>query len=115
MLFNIGDYVTRISHNHDLVFKIRDIKNDIVILEGVNIRLIADAFVSDLKICTDCFDDITRDDRDLFENMSDYLKLDRDSYFYLPGKILHIETDITLSNNFANPYKIRKNAKFSFL
>lgn len=93
MLFNIGDYVTRVSHNHDLVFKIKDIKNDIVILEGVNLRLVADAFVDDLKICTDCFDDIVRDDRDLLENMSDYLNLDRDSYFYLPGKVLHIDAD----------------------
>ena len=67
MLFNIGDYVTRKSHNHDMVFKIKDLTNDIAILEGVNVRLIADAFLDDLDICKDCVDDITKEeDRALF-------------------------------------------------
>lgn len=93
MLFNIGDYVTRKSHGHDLVFKIVDIKDDVAILQGINIRLVADAFIDDLEICKDCVDDLLKEDRSLFENMSDLLNLDRDSYFYLPGKVLHIDAD----------------------
>lgn len=93
MLFNIGDYVTRKSHNNDLVFKIMSINEDIAVLKGINIRLVADASIDDLNKCDDCFEDITKEDRDLFENMSDLLNLDRDSYFYLPGKVLHIDAD----------------------
>lgn len=93
MLFNVGDFVTRKSYNNDLVFKIREIKEKEVILEGVNIRLLADADISDLKVCEDCFEDITREDRALLENMGELLELNRDNYFYLPGKILHIDGD----------------------
>ena len=97
MLFNIGNYVTRKFYNHDMVFKIKNLINDIAILEGVNVRLIADAFLDDLDICKDCVDDITkREDRELFENMNDYLNLNRDHYFYLPGKVLHIGADCFL-------------------
>ena len=93
MLFNIGDYVTRNSYNNDMVFKIKDIDGDVAILEGINVRLIADAFVADLKICKDCFQEITKDDRNLFDKMNDCLELERDHYFYLPGKVLHIDAD----------------------
>ena len=58
MLFNIGDFVTRKSYNNDLVFKIKSINDNIVVLEGVNFRLIADAEICDLEICSDCVDDI---------------------------------------------------------
>ena len=62
MLFNVGDYVTRKSYNNDTVFKIKGIDGDIVILEGINVRLIADALVDDLEICKDCFSDLTVDE-----------------------------------------------------
>ena len=61
MLFNIGDLVTRKSHNNDTVFKIVSISNDIVILKGLNIRLMADAVVSDLVHCVDCENDLILD------------------------------------------------------
>lgn len=93
MLFNVGDYVTRKSHNNDMVFKIKEVNLDVAVLEGVNMRLIADAFLDDLNICESCFDDITKEDRALFDNMSSYLNFDRDLYFYLPGKVLHIDAD----------------------
>ena len=61
MLFNVGDYVTRASYNNDTVFKIIDIKDDIAILQGVNIRLIADSNVSDLVFCEKCKEDLETD------------------------------------------------------
>ena len=93
MLFNIGDLVTRTSYNNDLVFKIIEIKNDIAILEGVNIRLIADSPINDLNICKDCYKDLTKDDRKISDEMEKAFDLNRDSYFYLPGKVLHIDAD----------------------
>lgn len=105
MLFNIGDYVTRKSHNHDMVFKVVDIKDDVAILEGVNIRLIADAPLDDLSICSDKIDDITKEDRALFNGMQDFGPVDRDNYFYLPGKVLHIDSDKTYLNRCTKFYK----------
>lgn len=80
----IGDYVTRKSHNHDLVFKVINIIDDTVYLKGAYIRLVADSKMSDLKKVEQSNDDFSFDETPLN---------DRDSYFYLPGKILHIDGD----------------------
>lgn len=88
MLFNIGDLVTRNSYNNDVVFRITDIDGDIVLLEGVNIRLSADSKIDDLKKV----DKIINDDEKLLDRFGND-KLNRDEYFYLPGKILHIDAD----------------------
>ncbi len=45
-----GDLVTRYKYNHDVIFKIIDIKNNIAILKGECVRLSADAPLTDLKI-----------------------------------------------------------------
>ena len=39
MLFNIGDLVTRKSHNNDVIFEILKIEDRIAYLRGKNIRL----------------------------------------------------------------------------
>ncbi len=90
MNFKIGDYVTRISHKHDIVFKIIGINDNNVFLQGVNVRLCADSNLDDLMIVNDIS---LEDDKDVIErNMKD-LDIDRDHYFYIPGKILHIDGD----------------------
>ena len=48
MEFREGDLVTRISHNHDIVFKIISIEGNIAMLKGVDLRLYADSAISDL-------------------------------------------------------------------
>ena len=88
MLFNIGDVVTRNSYNNDVFFRITDIDNDIAILEGINYRLSADSKLTDLKK----ENIVNNDDNDLLNRFGDS-KLNRDEYFYLPGKILHIDAD----------------------
>lgn len=93
MLFNIGDLVTRKSYNNDMVFKIMKIDGSTVLLKGINVRLVADADVSDLEICKGCVSEYFDSDDDLLERMNDIKKLDRDEYFYLPGKVLHIDGD----------------------
>lgn len=93
MLFNIGDLVTRKSYNNDTVFKIININDDVVILKGLNVRLVADAFVDDLVHCEDCENDLVLDDDDLTDRMISFSDLNRDEYFYLPGKVLHIDAD----------------------
>ena len=107
MKFKKNDYVTRKSYNHDIVFKVVNIENNIVYLKGVDFRLYADALIDDLVIC----ERNDSNDKEIIENNLRELCLDRDNYFYIPGKILHIDTDILLSNNPTKPYKIRKKAK----
>lgn len=89
MNFKIGDFVTRNSYNNDLLFKIKKIDNDTCYLEGVNIRLIADSDISDLK--KENKDELSREEE--FLDNIDNINLDRDGYFYMPGKILHIDGD----------------------
>ena len=43
-----GDLVTRFKYNHDIVFKIERINNNVAYLKGEKIRLKADALISDL-------------------------------------------------------------------
>ncbi|MBB6455236.1 spore coat assembly protein [Salirhabdus euzebyi] len=43
-----GDIVSRISHNHDLLFRIQSVKDDYAILFGEDYRLEADAYTDDL-------------------------------------------------------------------
>ena len=98
---NIGDYVTRNSHNNDLVFIITDIQDDIAYLKGVNIRLIADSNIDDLKKVKYK----KNDDEKIIDRMKEDMSLDRDDYFYLPGKILHIDSDKDYLNRCIKYYK----------
>ena len=87
-MFNVGDYVTRKSYNNDIIFKIIDIKGDIYYLKGVSVRLYADSYVDDLVLCKDDYD------ADSFRpSIDEYRDLNRNEYFYLPGRILHLDGD----------------------
>lgn len=90
-MIRIGDYVTRKSYHNDIVFKVIDIKGDNFILCGACIRLLADSPLGDLLLYNEDVDD------DYFGNeIIEYKTLDRDEYFYLPGKVLHIDADCFL-------------------
>lgn len=92
MKFMIGDVVTRKSHNNDILFKIVEIDENKVFLKGVDVRLIADSDIHDLVKVVDKVD-FFKEDRFLTEKAKNHLNLDRSEYFYLPGKILHIDAD----------------------
>ncbi len=83
-MFDVGHKVTRKSYNDDVVFYIVSINNNIAILKGIDVRLIADAPIEDLNMS---------DRVDNFEPECDFELCDRDEYFYMPGKILHIDGD----------------------
>jgi len=57
------------------------------------------------------FEDKDKENEEFEKRVKPIIELNRDDYFYLPGKILHIDSDILLSNDLLNPYKIRKKAK----
>lgn len=92
-----GDKVTRKSHNNDMIFIITEINEEegICYLNGVNIRLIADSPLGDLEFFEDG-EDIEGEGPFLERIKPDML--DRNDYFYLPGKILHIDGDNRLCN-----------------
>ena len=48
MNFQKGDFVTRKSYNNDTIFKILNIKENICYLKGIDVRLYADAEITDL-------------------------------------------------------------------
>ncbi len=97
MNLKIGDIVSRNSHNNDIYFKVMEIRGNVAILKGVDLRLYADSLLDDLKIET-LNDNIEEADQAIIEKNRNYLSLDRSEYFYLPGKILHIDGDNLLSN-----------------
>ncbi len=90
-MFKIGDYVTRKSYGNDILFVIVDITDDIAYLKGHDVRLYADSYLDDLVLVIETKKD--KDDRNDALKIKDMLKLDRSEYFYLPGKILHIDGD----------------------
>ena len=98
-MFQIGYLVTRKSYDNDIVFKIINIEGNTYILKGVVVRLFADSPVEDLKIYNSTsIDDFTPD-------IDGYRSLERDEYFYLPGRILHIDGDKDYLDKCMNFYK----------
>ena len=86
-MIKIGDYVTRNSYKNDTVFEVINRKKDILYLKGVEYRLYADANVSD---CVLIDKSMIKDDFNPSINEDDS---ERSEYFYLPGKILHLDGD----------------------
>lgn len=105
MDFKIGDKVTRNSYGNDLVFTILEIKDDIVYMKGKNIRLYADAPIEDLKKYEE--GDIEKENSFL-ERIKPELPREQNDYFYLPGKILHIDADEDYLNRCLSYYEENK-------
>ena len=98
-MFQIGDLVTRKSYDNDIVFKIVKIQDKNFILKGVVVRLFADSPLEDLKIYnSNEIDDFTPE-------IDGYRSLERNEYFYLPGRILHIDGDKEYLDKCMNFYK----------
>lgn len=97
MQFKKGDYVSRISYNHDIVFKVINIVDNKYILKGIEVRLYADALENDLtlfegKIKPEPVSSI-KDERT------------SDDFFYMPPKILQIDGDSEFLKRCLNYYQ----------
>lgn len=95
MDIKVGSIVRRKSYDCDVAFVILELNNNIAVLKGMDIRLLADAPIEDL-VLTDRGDDYTP---------LDEFNMDRDEYFYLPGKILHIDGDADYLKKSMDYYK----------
>ena len=103
MIFNVGDYVTRESYNNDVLFKVLKIENDKAYLKGVELRLLADAPLVDLKLSEG---DVLYSEDEKILNEGESLR--NDKYFYLPGKVLHLDGDSEYLERCLNFYKKNK-------
>ena len=74
MEFQIGDLVTRTSHNNDTVFVITDVMGDICYLKGVNVRLQAYSNMDDLVK----FEEKDEEEEQFEERIKPNINLDRD-------------------------------------
>lgn len=98
-MFQVGDLVTRKSYDNDIVFKIIKIEENNFILKGLFVRLFADSHKDDLKIYND------KENDDFLPEIDGYRNLERNEYFYLPGRILHIDADRDYLNKCMSFYK----------
>ncbi|MEG2311234.1 MAG: sporulation peptidase YabG [Bacilli bacterium] len=98
-----GDLVTRNSHSNDMVFNIIDIKDGICYLKGINIRLYADSKINDLKKYDETED--IEEEEPFLSRIKEKCELNRNDYFYLPGKILHIDGDTDYLNRCLKYYE----------
>ncbi len=97
MKYKKGDLLTRVSHNHDVVFKIINIVDNTYILKGIEIRLYADANEDDLKK----FDQKINFERGIPIND----ERSNDDFFYMPPKILQLDGDSEFLKRCLNYYK----------
>ncbi|MFG6121003.1 sporulation peptidase YabG [Thalassobacillus sp. B23F22_16] len=107
-----GDLVTRISHQHDLLFRVQSVKEDRVLLFGEDFRLEADAPISDLKKVTgeeyrahkkkvkvqeDYSYRLFRQDYQLLKEKRDHESTDgfkfENNYFQIAPRVLHVDGD----------------------
>ncbi|WP_077329933.1 sporulation peptidase YabG [Virgibacillus siamensis] len=112
MKFSTGEFVTRISHKHDLLFRIASVTDKVATLHGEDIRLAADAPFDDLVHVEDR-DLVKRRKKEKEQEEFSYRLFRQDyqlmrekreyqasngyqpniSYFQIPAKVLHIDGD----------------------
>lgn len=108
-MFNVGDLVTRRSYNNDVIFKIIKIDGNNCFLMGTSIRLAADAPLEDLVKY------VKEDNDDFSPDIEGYRNLLRESYFYLPGRIVHVDMDDLFLEKCMKFYKKNKLKAFGVL
>ena len=85
-----------------ILFKIISINGDVVLLQGVDVRLSADSYISDIVLVTSKKED---NDDEIIQRSIHELDIDRSNYFYIPGSILHIDGDDDYLNRCMKFYK----------
>ena len=97
--FKVGDIVSRKKYGNDILFKMDKIVGNKVFLKGLEIRLYADANIEDIALSG-----IPKKK----EEITSLRNLNTNDYFYIPGKILHIDSDKEYLNRCLDYYKKQK-------
>lgn len=92
-MISIGDMVGRKSYDYDIIFEVIAISEDIAMLIGKSIRLIADAPLDDLELMDD--ERLVQEDEKEDEIIADISRqtLKKNRKTYITGKILHVDGD----------------------
>jgi spore coat assemly protein len=104
-MIKIGDTVARKSYNLDLMFEVMSIEDEIAVLYGKTVRLIADAPIDDLEIVSE--DEIRKVEEEE-EKIIESIQLNEGSgnrQKFLTGKILHFDGDEKYMNKCLDFYK----------
>lgn len=99
----VGEYVSRISHNNDIIFKISFLTQTYAILEGVFVRLVADSELSDLKLILK--EDIIKEELRQKEYEKKIIEDYKSKINHITGKILHLDSDSSYLKNCLNLYQ----------
>lgn len=105
-MFRVGDIVARISHRQDIFFYIDQLKGNIrgeesVILKGINLRLLADAPISDLvlKNPNEVKNYEREDSKLIYQKLHKLTKQRKETiddsreFFEIPGRVLQLDGD----------------------
>lgn len=99
-MFKEGSIVSRKKYNNDIIFKIVKIDKEIYYLKGLNVRLYASADKEDLVLEENIRNE---NDEEFLDDINEVMN--RNDYFYIPGKILHIDADEEYLNRCLKLYK----------
>ena len=104
VIINVDDVVTRKKYNHDVIFKIIDIKENVYYLEGIFVRLLADSDFDDLVIV----DELEYRNQQIEDQkyQDEIVKKIKKNNKYLYGKILHIDGDSKYLNKCQRLYDL---------
>lgn len=98
-----GDIVARISHNFDIIFIIFDIVDDLAILQGLYVRLVADSPIFDLQIVDN--NDIKKIENEYQIYQRNIINNYKTKIGHITGKILHLDSDSNYLDKCMSLYK----------
>jgi spore coat assembly protein len=117
-MFQVGDIVARRSHQQDIFFCIHRLQNEykgerLVVLKGLNLRLLADAPVSDLVLKSPLeVANYAREDNKMIYRKLHKLTCQRKTeqedlkdFFEIPGRVLQLDGDQEYLNQCIKTYK----------
>ena len=104
-MFKIGDIVTRKKYGHDILFKINKIVKNKCELCGLDVRLLADANIDDLELST------YNKKKEKYRSIRE---LNTGDYYFIPGSILHIDSDDDYIERSKEYYKENKLTSYCF-
>ncbi len=107
-----GNLVSRKSYGDDIIFKVESIQREVAILRGIEVRLLADAVLSDLTLKDEhlyqreaAVENTRAIDAKRLQGLYQDIRrtrveqhhssVDDSMYFELPGRILHLDGDAT--------------------
>ena len=113
IMVQVNDIVGRRSYDCDVFFRVIEVRGELVLLHGEDVRLIADAHVSDLQLISQAeqndyrkeslrqineSNQLLRQDRERIQQKKEYEVRDgyrrqKQDFFHVPGRVLHVDGD----------------------